>query len=247
MDSKAIPAATLILVRESGAAVPELLMVERSEDLAFAPGALVFPGGRIDCGDVALAATLGLDDDGARIAAIRETIEECGVGVGLEPRPSPAQTMAMQEGLLRGEEFASMLSAMRLEVQPEALTPFARWVPGHEVSRRFDTCFFIASASSPVVPHLGSTECVSVTWISAAAALESGREGKAKLIYPTRKNLERLAQFNSFEAMLADARGHPVEPVIASLTEIGGETFVTIPEGLGYRETSDPLTEVWRG
>jgi 8-oxo-dGTP pyrophosphatase MutT (NUDIX family) len=247
MDSEAIPAATLILLRESDAGPPELLMVERSQKLAFAPGALVFPGGRIDSGDVALSGTLGLGDRGARIAAIRETIEECGVAVGLEPPPSPEQSRAMQQALLGGEDFASILAALDLEVHPEALTPFARWVPGHEVSRRFDTIFYIAWVSSPLVPHLGSAECVSVTWISAAAALESGRQGNAKLIYPTRKNLERLAQFSSVDAILDDARSHPVEPVTAELTEIGGETFVTIPEGLGYPVTRDLLADVWRG
>ena len=48
----AIPAATLIVVRDRPDGPPELLMVERSEGMAFAAGALVFPGGRIDAADV---------------------------------------------------------------------------------------------------------------------------------------------------------------------------------------------------
>jgi len=43
MSADAIPAATLILVRERPDEAPELLMVERAGGLAFAAGALVFP------------------------------------------------------------------------------------------------------------------------------------------------------------------------------------------------------------
>ena len=42
-----IHAATVILLRDGGSG-PEILMVERGEQLAFAGGALVFPGGRVD-------------------------------------------------------------------------------------------------------------------------------------------------------------------------------------------------------
>ncbi|MEO1136512.1 MAG: NUDIX hydrolase, partial [Pseudomonadota bacterium] len=45
-----IPAATIILLRDKPAF--EALMVERHADIAFAGGALVFPGGRIDQGDM---------------------------------------------------------------------------------------------------------------------------------------------------------------------------------------------------
>ena len=55
MADEAIPAATLILVRDSTDGAAELLMVERAEGMAFAAGALVFPGGRIDAADRDLA------------------------------------------------------------------------------------------------------------------------------------------------------------------------------------------------
>ena len=51
MSDDAIPAATLILVRERRRAAPELLMVERAVGMAFAARRLVFPGGRIDEAD----------------------------------------------------------------------------------------------------------------------------------------------------------------------------------------------------
>jgi 8-oxo-dGTP pyrophosphatase MutT (NUDIX family) len=51
MSDDAIPAATLIVVRERPVGAPELLMVERAGGKAYAAGAQVFPGGRIDEAD----------------------------------------------------------------------------------------------------------------------------------------------------------------------------------------------------
>lgn len=247
MASAAIPAATLILVREPIAGSPELLMVERSAAMVFAPGALVFPGGRIDAADAEFAMLLGHADGGARIAAVRETLEECGVPVGLEPVPDHDRCLALQDALLGGEGFRDLLEAegLRLDITP--LAPFARWLPPEEASRRFDTSFFLARTDAGHIPRPGSGECVSARWITTAAALDEQRGGLAKLIYPTFKNLERLAQFDSFDAMFADTLKHPVVPITATIEQRGGAAFVAIPEGAGYPITIDPVDRVWRG
>src|SRR4051812_37887743 len=108
MTDEAIPAATLILVRDRAGAAPELLMVERSDKMAFAAGALVFPGGRIDEADMRLGLKLGLDD-GAAVAAIRETIEETAVPAGLNPIPSGEIALEIQSELAGGADFATLL------------------------------------------------------------------------------------------------------------------------------------------
>jgi 8-oxo-dGTP pyrophosphatase MutT (NUDIX family) len=221
-------------------------MVKRSEAVAFAPGALVFPGGRVDPADQALSGDR--DDGAARVAAIRETLEECAIAAGLSPMPSPEAALALQRALLGNNDFAALLAADRLSLDLRALIPFARWVPAHEVSRRFDTLFFVARApDGDLTPHVGSSECQSATWLSASAALEQSERGEAKLIYPTLKNLERLAQFDSFDAIVADARRHPILPVVATLEWRDGEEIVRIPDGLGYPVTADPLLGVSRG
>src|SRR5215210_4092846 len=92
MADEAIPAATLIVVRDTSAGPPDLLMVERAGGMAFAAGAWVFPGGRIDEADEQLALHLGIP--GSTVAAVRETIEETAVPVGLSPVPD-ADTAAM--------------------------------------------------------------------------------------------------------------------------------------------------------
>src|SRR5574338_499816 len=105
MNDDAIPAATVILVRERSSGAPELLMVERAVDMAFAGGAWVFPGGRIDAADELLGSRIGGADAGARVAAVREVLEETAVPVGLAPPPSADLAALLQSQLLAGSEL----------------------------------------------------------------------------------------------------------------------------------------------
>jgi 8-oxo-dGTP pyrophosphatase MutT (NUDIX family) len=244
-STPAIPAATLVTVREPPGSAPELLMVERAEGMAFAAGALVFPGGRIDESD---RQTAGSEAAAAAVAAIRETIEEAAIPVGLSPVPSPEACLQLQSELLADRPFESLLESHGLDLRIGALIPFARWVPKFHATRRFDTLFFIARApDGDRTPHVVEGECSGAFWISAAEALERERRGTARLIFPTRRNLERLAGHSSFEAMRADAEAHPIEPISPWVEEIGGENFITIPEGIGYPVTREKLDGLWRG
>ena len=246
MSDEAIPAATLILVRERSGGAPELLMVERSGGMAFAAGALVFPGGRIDPADRDLATALAVD--AGAVAAIRETIEETAVPVGLSPLPDERVARALQEALVAEQPFAEQLGEHGLTLDAAALTPFARWVPRFHAVRRFDTMFFVARCpAGSWEPRVVEGECASAAWISAAEVLERDGRGEARLIFPTRRNLERLAQHGSFEAIRADALAHPIEPVTPWVEESDGERFITIPGHLGYPVTQERLDGLWRG
>jgi 8-oxo-dGTP pyrophosphatase MutT (NUDIX family) len=79
----AIPAATVVLLRD-GADGMETLMLRRNSKLAFAGGAWVFPGGRIDPDDYP-GGEASHDPDvvhaAARTAAAREAMEEAGLVV----------------------------------------------------------------------------------------------------------------------------------------------------------------------
>jgi 8-oxo-dGTP pyrophosphatase MutT (NUDIX family) len=247
MTDEAIPAATLIVVRERDSGPPELLMVERAEGMAFAAGALVFPGGRIDDADRKLAAELGLED-GAAVAAIRETIEETAVPVGLALLPDRQQTVDLQRQLTADEDFAALLTGAGLTLETAELTPFARWVPKFHAVRRFDTLFFVArSPPGDWQPQVIAGECAGACWLSAAEVLEREQRGQARLIFPTRRNLERLAQHSTFDAIRADALAHPIEPVTPWVEEREGENFITIPAHLGYPVTQEKLDGLWRG
>jgi 8-oxo-dGTP pyrophosphatase MutT (NUDIX family) len=250
MSDSPIPAATLILVREPGGGrAPELLMVERAQGMAFAGGALVFPGGRIDAADEALAACLDRGADGAaRIAAIRETLEETAIPAGLAAPPRPEHCLEIQAALAADQDFAVIIEQAGLELDPGALTPLARWVPSFHAKRRFDTLFFVAAAPpGDWQPHALASECAGAYWLSAPEVLERDRRGEAQLIFPTRRTLERLAQHSSLDEMVTDARTHPVEPITPWLEEVGGENFITIPDDLGFPVTREKLEGLWRG
>ncbi|HEV2595756.1 MAG TPA: NUDIX hydrolase, partial [Sphingomicrobium sp.] len=182
------------------------------------------------------------------VAAIRETLEETAVPVGLVPAPTPALARELQGALIAGRPLGDLLAASRLQMDTAALIPFARWVPKFHAIRRFDTLFFVALCpEGQWEPQVVEGECAGAAWISASELLERDRRGEARLIFPTRRNLERLAQHATFEAIRADALAHSIEPVSPWVEERGGEQFITIPDHLGYPVTEERLEGLWRG
>ncbi|MEO7603194.1 MAG: NUDIX hydrolase [Sphingomicrobium sp.] len=246
MSDQVIPAATLIVVRDRPSATCEILMVERAEGMAFAAGAMVFPGGRIDDADRKLAETAGVG--AALVAAVRESIEETAIPVGLAPVPGPDLAAILQTQLIAERPLAELLDEHALALDHAALVPFARWVPQFHAVRRFDTFFYVARApEGDWQPRVIEDECATAEWVSAAHVLERERAGEARLIFPTRRTLERLAQHATFEQIRDDSASHPIEPITPWVEERGGEKFITIPGHLGFPVTEERLDGLWRG
>jgi 8-oxo-dGTP pyrophosphatase MutT (NUDIX family) len=241
-----IPAATLIVVRDRPGGAPELLMVERAQGMAFAAGAMVFPGGRIDPADRDMASVLGVD--GAAVAAVRETLEETAIPVGLTPLPARETCLELQQALAAEQGFGPLLEAAGLALDAVALVPFARWVPKFHAVRRFDTLFYVAPAPDiDWAPEVIAGECAGAAWVAAAEILEREKRGEARLIFPTRRTLERLAQHSSFAEIRADAVAHRIDPVTPWVEEVDGQKFITIPPDLGFPVTRERLDGLWRG
>lgn len=247
-EAPPIPAATLIVVRDRPGASPDLLMVERSSKMAFAPGALVFPGGRLDPEDTQLGATLGIEHGASLVAAVREMIEETAVPVGFTSSISREQALAIQEALLGGRTLADELRRRSLALDPAALTLFTHWLPKLHAIRRFDTLFFIARAPAGTwQPNVGERENRTAEWTTAAEALRRDAAGEAALIFPTRCTLARLAQHTDFDAIRADALTHPVRCVTPWIEERDGAQWLTIPADLGFPVTQERVDGLWRG
>lgn len=248
MPNPPIPAATLVIFRDRADEPPELLMVERAKAMAFAGGAMVFPGGRIDAGDHTLAATIGAGDHGpAKIAAIRETIEEAGLAIGLMPAPMPETLAIMRARLHAGDDFATILADAGVALDLDALEPFARWLPDHPGMRIFDTLFFLAQAPADATASVDATENVRLTWTTAAALLAEADAGRVTIIYPTRRNLERLALFGDHAAAVAQARAHPVRTITPFIAQREDGPHLCIPDGLGYPIICEPMAQAMRG
>lgn len=250
-----IPAATLVIFRERRGSAPELLMVERAKAMVFAGGAMVFPGGRIDPGDLALAETLivevgggDAEDLAARIAAVRETVEEAGLPVGLDPLPTPAALAQLRAALHGGKPFGAALQDAGTALALDTLVPFARWRPAHRHLRIFDTRFYLARLPEGAPEAtVDRTENTRLAWMSAQDVLDAADADRLQIIFPTRRNLERLAQFASFDAAAADAAAYPVRVVTPWAEERGGAEHLCIPDDLGYPVTSEPITAALRG
>lgn len=243
-----VEAATVVVFRNGGTGAPEILMIQRAKELSFAGSAVVFPGGKIHDSDRDLARSLGAtqgDDTAARIACIREVIEETGLVIGISQRPSADQAQSARAMLADQEDIAPVLRHFGWTLDLECLVPFARWVPTFKPGRIFDTRFYLANLGSgnvELTPDFG--ESTRLFWASARDALNLIEAGEIKAIYPTRRNLERLAQFSSFAEAAANARATPIKIVSPWIVRSDGEDTLHIPEGLGYPVTVAPLSQI---
>lgn len=212
--------------------------------MAFAAGAMVFPGGRVEAEDERLAADIapGLEHGAARVTAIRETIEETGIAAGFVVQPQLAAVAKLRAGLAQGERLSDLLAQFDLALDLNALTPFARWCPNFAETRCFDTLFFLAEAADDAPnPEPDRKEAAHSLWASARDVLEQADAGRARLVFPTRRSLERLAQFKSLAEMLADARLHPIDRITPWIEERQRQQWLCIPEGIGYPVTAELL------
>ncbi|WP_039392198.1 NUDIX hydrolase [Novosphingobium sp. MBES04] len=247
-----VPAATVVIFRRSPrpGGPPELLMVKRAPKMRFAAGALVFPGGRVDAEDTALARRLLPDEDetlgAGRIAAIRETLEETGLLIANPAAVSPQAVREGRELLLREGALAPVLERMGWELDPGRLTFYAHWcAPG---TRPFDTRFFLTDLGRGQVDiAVDETENTYLFWASARDTLALCERGEGRVIFPTRRNLERLAGHATFAEAKADAQAHPPRRIRPVIEHREDGDWLTIPEGRGYPVCAEAMASVQRG
>jgi 8-oxo-dGTP pyrophosphatase MutT (NUDIX family) len=249
----AAPAATVLLLRDQPAF--EVLMIARHEKSAFAGGALVFPGGRVDPGDSDLRwrdFASGLSNDtrtsAAQIAAIREAFEETGILLARDVSGaiiSAAHTQALNDWRLRIERndllFLDLIQSEKLTLACDELHLFAHWVAPPGLHRRFDTLFFAAHFPEGQQVIEDGNEATDALWIAPHKALEARMSGEQKIIFPTACNLALLAASNCVDEAFDFAAKREIRPVTPVVIDRGGRPFLQIPEGLGYPVTEEAL------
>jgi 8-oxo-dGTP pyrophosphatase MutT (NUDIX family) len=253
-DYRERPAATAVIFRDRAGQPPELLMMERSRGMVFAAGAAVFPGGAIDAEDFAHAekirGSLPIEEAAARIAAIRESLEESGLAIGFDVQPDRFVVAEMRQAIVDGGSFHSLLGDVGAALDLDLLVPFARWHPNpfEGAKRVFDTRFYIVRLpEGSHEPTVDATENVQLFWVGANEMLDRSRRGEALVIFPTRRNLERLAQFENYDAAVAHARSFPVEKIRPWIEDRNGGQALCIPERLGYPVTFEMIETALRG
>ena len=228
------PAATILLLRDRPSGL-EIFMVVRHHEIDFAAGALVFPGGRMEAADAELGQGLAPSDPLAplKVGAIREAFEECGVLLARAEGKADFVPAARLSALDRTAPFADLLARENLIPAIDALVPFAHWITPDFVPKRFDTHFFLALAPHDHALLHDGRETVDSVWISPREALaEHGR--RFKLLFPTYRNLWKLAAHADADSALAAARAAPVVTVQPEKTTVDGGPGLKIPAEAGY-------------
>ena len=250
-DVPVLPAATILLLRDQPSF--EVLMVKRHHQIDFAAGALVFPGGKTHAGDDNPGweeRTLGWG--GAlphkrpmRIAAIREAYEEAGILLARHLDGSPfrgnPRASAARDSIARDERpFLDLVKELDLYLDLEALTVFARWITPKMSPRRYDTWFYVAAAPPEQLAVCDGSETVDAEWIEPKEALRLGEAGERTIIFPTRMNLQLLAEATSAEDAVARARAREIVTVEPQLQVKNGERYLVLPPNAGYGVVEEP-------
>jgi 8-oxo-dGTP pyrophosphatase MutT (NUDIX family) len=117
---------------------------------------------------------------------------------------------------------------------PDELVPFSRWITPVEVKIRYDTRFYLAHAPAHAAPEPDGEEIVEMRWFGPSDALERHRAGDLLLVFPTIKQLETLARFDSPEAAIATVSSLTVEPILPRVDTTGDEPRILLPGDPGY-------------
>jgi 8-oxo-dGTP pyrophosphatase MutT (NUDIX family) len=254
-----LASSTVLLLRDDRG-VLEVFMVQRHHQIDFASSALVFPGGKVDRADrdPALRArctgAAGLDDEtfALRVSAVRETFEECGVLLARrcgEAQLLPESAVRPLEARYRADLVAGRVSLAALAAQHDlelvldGLVPFAHWITPEFMPKRFDTHFFLVPAPRDQVAAHDGEESVDSTWIEPRQAVADARARVRPIIFPTLRNLIKLARSASVAEALERARQEPVVTVLPSIGRGASGPVIRIPAEAGYDITEAPLDE----
>ncbi|TVP72310.1 MAG: NUDIX hydrolase [Nitriliruptor sp.] len=257
-------AVTVILVKDAPDVAPggdrlEVLLLERHGASAFAPGALVFPGGKLDPADAQLdparvrcadpegwADRLGVAGADAAVAmlvaAVRETFEEAGVLLARRHGAEHAvpalpgdleltrAQMAARDGAFDWREW---LAREELVLDLDAMAMWSWWVTPQGLPRRYDTRFLVAGMPAGQAATHDAVETTSMRWIPPADALAAHAEGRLHVIFPTRRTLEQLATHRDAASVLAAARSGAVDlrRIEPSVVRVDGAPMVQHPDG----------------
>jgi len=250
--------ATILLLRD-GQDLLEVFMVERHHQIDFAEGALVFPGGKVEESDANPdlvphcrgAEQSSQDHNTLRVAAIRETFEECGVLLA-RPRGEDAlidgpRLAAIankhQDASQKGER--TMLEVVRaedLELAFDLLVPFAHWITPEFMPKRFDTHFFLVAAPTDQLAVHDGYESVDSLWTTIPRALELEKSGQRTIIFPTLENIKKLGRSRSVAEALDAARRDTIVTVLPKVSkDPDGTIMMELPKDAGYDTVRAPM------
>ena len=248
-----VPAATILMLRDGPLGL-EVFMVVRHHQIDFASGALVFPGGKIATGDdqVRNLCTGAAKDDSQlsmQVGAIREAFEECGILLAREDGESNlisgerlATLEHYRDPLAKGElTIGEFLRSENLVLACDQLHHYAHWITPEMMPKRFDTHFYLAVAPTDHLAIHDGHESVDSVWITPAAALSGAQSKKYTIIFPTRLNIEMLAESSNVDEAIKMANERKIVSVLPWIEERGDGNYLCIPSDAGYQVEAEKM------
>ncbi len=227
-NSDLIDSASILVIRDnSNTGKLEVLMVRRHDDIDFAGGTYVFPGGKVDPEDLKNKVRVpGFPDGYSKliVTAVREVFEESQLMIG-----DPHLINPHLDALISNEITVTDLIANNgVEKFVDYVIPFARWITPRIFPKRYDTRFFLARAPENQIAVPDDHEIVDIKW---AEPLDFIRENKEILMFPTIMNLKLLGQANSVDEAVDFAKRRKIMTVEPKI--VGGKRVIDPAAGYG--------------
>ncbi len=127
--------------------------------------------------------------------------------------------------------FAQLLQEFDLYANARALTLFSHWITPPGFPRRYNAHFFVALASPDQTAIADAVETHDGVWIAPRSALEKHTLGEFRMVYPTIKHIERLAEFSHAQALIDFARRKTIYSI---MPEMPAEREFSLPPDLEF-------------
>lgn len=223
-----INSASILIIRDNQQSGNlEVLMVRRHENIAFAGGAYVFPGGKADPDDHKLVdITSDFPNGYGELigTAVREVFEESGMIVG-NLKGIGDYVSRLQSGEITISKFLDLADVKHFR---EDIIPFARWITPKVYSKRFDTRFFLAKAPADQQAVPDYKEVVEAIWVEPIDFIDKNREN---MMFPTIMNLKLLAKSSTVDEAIVCAKERKIITVEPTLVD--GKRVIDPAAGYG--------------
>ena len=208
-------AATVLMLRPKAFNKFDVYVQHRRNTMDFAPGMVVFPGGRVDSDDYTVETT---DYSDKLLSWHAESWDCTSIGSADE---------------IEGQRMAAVMitAAMReiweetgVVLDPDQLIPWDNWVTPPSLPKRFDTFFYVAILREAQEPEHQTTEAFSSYWADPEELFASLDRGEIKMMRPTRRTLLDAMDYDTLYDIVESERAiipvHPDVTLVDQSTEI---------------------------
>ena len=242
-------ASTVVLLRDTRQG-PQVYLLRRHRQMAFAAGMYAFPGGTVDARDsdravawsgptpAEWAPVLDCDEAQARAlvcAAVRETFEESGVLLAgttednLVGDTTGTEWERDRAALVdRSLGFVDFLSRRDLVMRTDLLHAWAHWITPEFEPRRYDTRFFVAAIPPEQGTRHVSGEADRVAWMRPADALAGVDSGDMVMLPPTYVTVAEMARFATVADVVEASVNRQITTVMPGVEITDGGGFLTV-------------------